>query len=85
MVSILEVTERFDVEELKQLIQNHVKETGSFRGQEVLDNFVEYLPKFKKIVPNDYDKMLKRIRKFEQKGLSQEDAVMEAFNASKKG
>ncbi len=84
-VSMTEVTDRFDVDELKQLIHNHVNETNSKRGQEILDHFIEYLPKFKKIVPNDYNKMLKSIREFEQKGFSYKEAVMEAFNASKKG
>ncbi len=83
-VSMIEVTDKFDVDELKKLIENHVQETGSVRGQHVLDNFVEYLPKFKKIVPNDYDRMLKRIRQFEQKGLDHDAAVMEAFNAGQK-
>ncbi|MFI3173532.1 MAG: glutamate synthase subunit alpha, partial [Eubacteriales bacterium] len=84
LVSMQAVTEKVDVDELKGLIKNHVSETGSVRGQEILDNFVTYLPKFKKIVPNDYDKMLKAIRKFEQKGLSHEVAVMEAFNSTQK-
>ncbi len=80
-----EVTDKFDVDELKMLIENHVKETGSVKGKKVLDNFVEYLPNFKKIIPNDYDRMLNTIRRYEQKGLSHEAAVMEAFNATQKG
>ena len=85
MVSMEEVTDKFDVDELKELIQNHVAETGSVKGQKILDEFVEYLPHFKKIIPNDYNKMLKTIRKYEQKGLSHDAAVMEAFNGAKKG
>ena len=85
MITMQDVTDKFDVDELKLLIENHVDATQSTLGKKILDNFVEYLPHFKKIVPNDYDKMLKAIRKYEQKGLSHDAAVMEAFNASQKG
>ena len=37
------------------------------------------LPGFKKILPNDYQKMLHAISKYEEKGLSHEDAALEAF------
>ena len=40
------------------MIQEHVAYTNSEKGKEILDNFEEYLPKFKKIIPNDYKKMM---------------------------
>ena len=46
---------------LKELIREHVELTGSPRGKEILDNFSEFLPKFKKILPYDYDHMLRVI------------------------
>ena len=42
-------------------------------------NFGEYLPKFKKIIPHDYEIMLKLIVQMEEKGLSAEQAQIEAF------
>ena len=39
------------------MIQAHVDNTGSAIGKEILDNFSEYLPKFKKIIPHDYSHM----------------------------
>ena len=42
----------------------------------------EYLPKFKKIIPYDYKKMLETIAKMEQKGLNPEQAQIEAFYAA---
>ncbi len=83
-VSMNEVKERHDIEELKQLIEKHVEETNSELGKTILKDFEEYLPKFKKIVPNDYQKMLKWICEFEEKGMSHENAVMEAFTKSLK-
>ena len=44
--------------------------------------FEEYLPKFKKIIPHDYERMLKTIVQMEEKGLSAEQAQIEAFYAS---
>ena len=40
--------------------------------KEIYDNFSEYLPKFKRIVPFDYKKMMKTIFQMEEKGLSSE-------------
>ncbi len=77
-----EVSEKYDKEKLKEMISAHYKETESKLAKKILDNFEQYLPKFKKIVPNDYRKMLKWISEFEEKGLPHEKAVMEAFNKS---
>lgn len=79
MVSISTVTEKYDVEELKGIISEHVKATGSPKGQEILDNFDEYLPKFKKVLPDDYAKMMQAIAMMEEKGMSPEQAKIEAF------
>ena len=54
------------------------------KGKEILDNFGEYLPKFKKIIPHDYERMLKLIVQMEEKGLSAEQAQIEAFYANQK-
>ena len=81
MVSLEPVTDKYDVMELKDMILEHVKRTGSKKGKEVCDNFSEYLPKFKKIVPHDYKKMMMTIVQMEEQGLSSEQAQIEAFNA----
>ena len=56
MVSLEPVEHKYDVSLLKDLIREHVELTESPRGKEILDNFGEYLPKFKKVLPHDYDK-----------------------------
>ena len=71
LVSIEPVTDKYDVLELKDLITEHVAYTNSKKGKEVLDNFGEYLPKFKRIIPHDYKKMLNTIVQMEEKGLKQ--------------
>ncbi len=83
MVSSTEITSKYDVLELKEIIQEHVSYTNSEKGKEILSRFGEYLPKFKKIIPHDYERMLKLIVQMEEKGLSAENAQIEAFYANK--
>ena len=84
LVSTREVTDKYDVLELKSIIQEHVSYTNSEKGKEILDNFSDYLPKFKKIIPRDYERMLEAIVQMEKKGLSSEQAQIEAFYAIQK-
>ena len=84
MVSIEAVSDKYDVSELKTMIQDHVAYTNSARGKEILDDFGNYLPLFKKIIPHDYKKMMNMIVQMEEKGLSSEQAQIEAFYALKK-
>ena len=79
MVELEELTEKYDIEELKEILEDYVKSTDSELGKEILDNFEEYLPDFKKIVPNDYQRMLTAIGKYEEQGIPHDKAVLEAF------
>ena len=83
MVEVESVVDKYDVMELKDMIVEHVQCTNSKRGKEVLEHFEEYLPKFKKIIPHDYKKMMSTIGQMEVKGLSSEQALIEAFYAIK--
>ena len=85
LVSLEPVTSKYDVQELKEMITEHVEATGSEMGKKVLDNFVDYLPKFKKVLPHDYSKMQTAIAHMEEKGLSIDQAQIEAFYANKRG
>ena len=78
------ITSKYDVMELKDMIKEHVALTNSQKGKEVLDHFSEYLPKFKKIIPYDYNQMMMAIVQMEEKGLSSEQAQIEAFYANRK-
>lgn len=80
LVSTEELSNKYDVLELKGMIEDHVKHTNSVKGKEILNNFEGYLPKFKKIIPYDYKKMLNAIAKMEEKGLNPEQAQIEAFH-----
>ena len=82
MVSVEELTNKYDILELKEMIQEHVEATGSQRGKDILASFNDYVPKFKKIIPYDYKRMLNTIVQMEEKGLSSEQATIEAFYAN---
>ena len=81
LVSIEPVAEKHDVEELKSLLQAHYSATGSARAAQVLAHFEENLKNFKKILPHDYDNMLRSIAQFTERGLTQDEAEIEAFYA----
>ena len=85
MVNIERVTSKFEINELKEMIEEHVAYTNSESGKEILDHFTDYLPKFKKIIPIDYEKMLSTIVQMEEQGMSSEQARIEAFYAIKEG
>jgi glutamate synthase (ferredoxin) len=52
-----------DQKELKQLIRNHYRATASPLANRILDNWEEYLPKFIKVLPEEYRKALLRLEK----------------------
>ena len=79
LVNMEKVELKNDKEELKRMIENHVKYTGSKKGQLILDNFDEYIGKFKKIIPTDYKEMLRLTARNEEQGMDREQAQIEAF------
>ncbi len=85
MVNIERITSKFDVNELKSMIEEHVSCTNSEIGKEILRHFTDYLPKFKKIIPVDYERMLTTILQMEEQGMNSEQAKVEAFYAIKGG
>ena len=84
MVTMCTLTEKHDIAELRSLIEAHVAATNSSLGRRILDAFDSYVPYFKKIIPNDYSKMLSTIAGLEEKGLSRDQAEMEAFYINQK-
>ena len=79
MVDLEPVEDKSDVLKLRQLIRDHVEATGSPLGRKILEDFNEYLPKFKKVIPRDYQAILQRIADLEGKGFDSQQAQMEAF------
>ncbi len=68
-----------DTEILKSLIEKHYEETGSEKAKVILSDFSSFIPKFKKIIPNDYLRIMTEIAKNEESGMTHEEAALDAF------
>ena len=54
---------RHDEERLYQLISNHVHYTGSDRARDILENWADYRPKFRKVMPVEYRRALEEMER----------------------
>jgi glutamate synthase (NADPH/NADH) large chain len=61
LVDIMRDMTRFDAERLKQLVQNHLRYTGSTRAREILDDWANYVTKFRKVMPVEYRRALNEL------------------------
>mgnify|MGYP005695828401 FL=1 len=52
---------KHDKERLRSLIENHFRYTNSPKAKNILDNFNNYLPKFIKVMPTEYKKVLTKM------------------------
>ncbi len=68
-----------DEELLHSLIEQHAAETGSERAKEILADWAHYKTCFKKIIPNDYLKIMTEIYAEEAAGKQYDEAVLDAF------
>jgi len=84
LVLMEQVESKADVAELQDMLKKHVKHTKSKKATKILEEFDEYLPKFKKIIPADYKSLMHLIHTFEEQGMNSEEAAIEAFNAREK-
>jgi glutamate synthase (ferredoxin) len=79
MVGLEKLEDLDEIIAVRGLIERHVASTGSGLGQRVLDNWNATVPKFVKVLPKDYKRMLAAIKRVTESGLSGEEAVMVAF------
>mgnify|MGYP003369863827 CR=1 FL=1 len=82
MVVMESVDTKFDQQELLNMIRAHFQATGSSKARRILASFETFLPKFKKIIPTDYKRLLQLSTQFEKQGMDREAASIEAFYAS---
>ncbi len=68
-----------DEQTLRGLIEQHERETGSQKAKEILADWTRYKNCFKKIIPNDYLKVMVEIAAQEKSGAAHEDALLAAF------
>ncbi|HYW97207.1 MAG TPA: glutamate synthase large subunit [Bacteroidales bacterium] len=58
LVELSPVDDHTDIKELQQLISNHLSYTNSTLAESILVNWEEYLPRFVKVIPFEYKKVL---------------------------
>jgi glutamate synthase domain-containing protein 2/glutamate synthase domain-containing protein 1/glutamate synthase domain-containing protein 3 len=80
MVGLEKIEEDEDVEQVKSLLANHVQYTQSTVAEKILGNWDDYQGKFVKVMPTDYKRVLADIKRGKEKGLTEEEAIMEAAN-----
>jgi glutamate synthase (ferredoxin) len=84
MVGLERLEDPEEIDQLQQLIQRHVQHTGSPKGQAVLDRWQDLIPKFVKVMPRDYKRVLQAIQAAIDSGLSGDEALTAAFEANAK-
>ncbi|MDB6032586.1 MAG: large subunit of NADH-dependent glutamate synthase [Verrucomicrobiales bacterium] len=84
MVGLEKLEDAEEIEELRTMIQRHADYTKSQRAFKILALWEQYVPKFVKVMPKDYKRMLQAIKRVKAAGLSGEEAVMAAFEENAK-
>jgi glutamate synthase (ferredoxin) len=79
MVGLEKLEDAAEIASVRRLVENHLERTSSSRARQVLDAWDEWLPKFVKVIPRDYQRMLAAIARAEEQGLVGEEAIMMAF------
>jgi glutamate synthase (ferredoxin) len=65
------------------LIARHHEYTSSPVAKRVLDNWHAHVPRFAKVMPRDYKRMLEAFARVAEEGLTGDEAAMAAFELNK--
>ncbi len=82
MVGLEKLEDQEEIDALYQLIKNHADYTKSQQAFRVLALWEQMVPKFVKVMPKDYKRVLQALKKAEADGLSGDDALNAAFEAN---
>ncbi|HEX7653013.1 MAG TPA: glutamate synthase large subunit [Verrucomicrobiae bacterium] len=85
LVALEKLSDANEIEELWKLIQRHQTYTQSDKAAKVLADWQNYIPKFVKVLPQDYARVLASLKRVQSQGLSGDDAIMAAFEENVKG
>jgi len=82
MVGLSRLSEPEDITLVKLMILKHVEFTGSAYAAGIVADFDKFAPKFVKVFPKDYERMLNAIKEVEAQGLTGEAALLAAFEVN---
>jgi len=78
-VDLESLEDEAEIREVRAMIERHIHYTGSALGSELLEHWEETLPKFIKVMPRDYKRMLEAFKSVEERGLTGDEAALTAF------
>jgi glutamate synthase (ferredoxin) len=84
MVALERLEDETEIEEVRQMIRRHAEHTQSQRAWNILGSWESLVPKFVKVMPKDYKRMLQALKRVNDAGLSGEHAIMAAFEENAK-
>lgn len=84
MVLLEKLADSREISEVKDMIWRHVHYTRSQYAWRVLANWEEMLPRFVRVIPRDYKRMLEAMERARRSGLTGEQAIMAAFEENKR-
>jgi glutamate synthase (ferredoxin) len=79
LVGMGPVVDPDEAEHLKDLVTRHATATRSERAARILRDWDQWLPKFVRVMPHDYERVLESQARMREKGLPEEEAVLAAF------
>jgi glutamate synthase (ferredoxin) len=79
MVGLGRLEDPDEIEQVWKMVQRHQTYTKSARAAHILAAWDQMVPKFVKVMPNDYKRVLESLKKVQQSGLGGEEAIMAAF------
>ncbi len=79
MVKLYSLDDADEIEEVRMMVQKHAEYTKSDRAWKILSLWEAYVPRFVKVYPNDYRRVLETQKRFKAGGLSDDEAIMAAF------
>jgi glutamate synthase (ferredoxin) len=84
MVGLEKLDDPEEIEEVWKMIHRHQTYTRSARAAKVLAKWTAMVPRFVKVMPKDYKRMLQAIKRVSATGLGGEEALMAAFEENAK-
>jgi glutamate synthase (ferredoxin) len=79
MVDVDRVADADEAMQLRALIEKHATLTGSRKATRLLESWETQLPRFARVIPKDYKRVLACLKRAHDQGLSGDDAIMAAF------
>ena len=80
MVQLFPLSNPAEIAEIRRLLERHVEYTGSPRAKALLDEWETTVTRFVRVVPNDYRRVIEAQARMREKGLSEDEAEMAAFD-----